>query len=220
MVANRKFSSSLEQFHPVLHWRLMEFIEDYSLGDKPALVWQWRPVDRVEVDVTAPAVHDLMSRGAVSSRVQAWWYGFRSSYGIANVFPGLSSTDPRNAAGWAAEVHTDGHLIAGLWSFPELAVDGAPAPCLSDFHMEAFRDFAELSGAAATVIGSTGASCMTASLLAATSLRIVRSGNHWGHQPRPATRDTMQWRVRTGSNDQLRAIGDAMAADYKRAFAF
>jgi hypothetical protein len=220
MLANRKFSSSLEQFHPDLHWRLMEFIEDYSLGDKPALIWQWRPVDRVEIDVAAPAVHDLMSRGAVSSRVQAWWYGFRASYGIANVFPGLSSTDPRNAPGWAGEVHTDGHLIAGLWSFPEMAVDGAPVPCLSDFHMEAFRDFAELSGAAATVVAYTGASCMTATLVAATSLRIVRSGNHWGHQPRPSTRDTMQWRVRTGSNDQLRAIGDAMAADYKRAFAF
>jgi hypothetical protein len=220
MVANRKFSSSLEQVHPDLHWRLMEFIEDYSLGDKPALIWQWRPVDRVEIDVAAPAVHDLMSRGAVSSRVQAWWYGFRASSGIVNVFPGLSSTDPRNAAGWAAEVHTDGHLIAGLWSFPEMAVDGAPVACLSDFHMEAFRDFAELSGAAATVVAYTGASCMTATLVAATSIRIVRSGNHWEHQPRPPTRDTMQWRVRTGSNDQLRAIGDAMAADYKRAFAF
>jgi hypothetical protein len=220
MVANRKFSSSLERSHPNLHWRLMEFIEDYSLGDKPALIWQWRPVDPVEIDVEAPAVHDLMSRGVVSSRMHAWWYGFRSTYGIANVFPGLSSTDPRNAAGWAAEVHTDGHLIAGLWSFPEMPVDGTPAPCLSDFHMEAFRDFAELSGAAASVIDSTGASCMTATLLGATSLRIVRNGNHWGHQPRQATRDTMQWRVRTGSTAQLRAIGDAMVADYKRAFAF
>ncbi len=220
MVANRKFSSSLEQSHPALHWRLMEFIQDYSLGDKPALIWQWRPVDPAEIDVAEPAVHDLMSRGAVSSRAQAWWYGFRSSYGIANVFPGLSSTDPRNAAGWAAEIHTDGHLIAGLWSFPEMAVDGTSGPCLSDFHMQAFRDFAELSRAAATVIDSTGSSCMTATLLAATSLRVVRSGNHWGHQPRPASRDTMQWRVRAGSNDQLHAIGEAMAADYKRAFAF
>lgn len=219
MVTNRKFSSSLEQFHPDLHWRLKEFIEDYSLGNKPALVWQWRPIDQIEVDVTAPAVHDLIIRGAISSRVQAWWYGFRSSYGITNVFPGLSSTDPSNAPGWAVEVHTDGHLIAGLWSFPEMTVDGTPAPCLSDFHMEAFRDFAELSGAAATVINSTRASFMTATLLAATSLRIVRSGNHWGHQLRRATRDTMQWRVRTGSNDHLRAIGDSMAADYKRAFA-
>lgn len=198
----------------------MEFVEDYSLEDKPALVWQWRPIDQVDVDVTAPAVLDLMTSGAVSSRVQAWWYGFRSSYGIANVFPGLSSTDPRNAPGWAVEVHTDGHLIAGLWSFPEMQVDGAPVPCLSDFHMDAFRDFAELAGAAATVIGSTGASFMTATLLAATSLRIVRRGSHWGQQPRPTTRDTIQWRVRTGSNDQLRAIGDSMAADYKRAFAF
>jgi len=70
MLANRKFSSALEQSHPDLHWRLMEFIEDYSLGDKPALVWQWRPVNPVEIEVAAPAVHDLMSRGAVSSRAQ------------------------------------------------------------------------------------------------------------------------------------------------------
>jgi hypothetical protein len=220
MVANPRFSSSLEQSHPDFHWRLMEFIEDYSLGDKPALIWQWRPVDPVEVDVAAPAVHDLMSRGAVSSRMRAWWYGFRSSYGVANVFPGLSSTDPKNAAGWSAEIHTDGHLIAGLWSFPEIAVNGTPAACLADFHIDAFRDFAELSGAAATVINFTGSSCMTATLLAATRLQPAVSGNHWRHEPRPATRNTMQWRVRTGSNDQLRAIGDAMAADYKRAFAF
>lgn len=220
MVANRKFSSSLEQSHPALHWRLMEFVEDYSLVDKPALIWQWRPCDPVEVDVAAPGVHDLMRRGAVSSRAQAWWYGFRSSYGVANVFPGVSSTDPRNSTGWAAEIHTDGHLIAGLWSFPEMPVNGTPAACILDFHMEAFRDFGELSGTAATVINSNGASFMTATLLAATRLQPIRSGNHWGDQPRPATRDTMQWRVRTGSNDQLRAISDAMAADYKRAFAF
>lgn len=220
MVANHKLSTFLEQTHPELHQRLTAFAEDYSLGDKPALVWQWRPCDPVDVDVSASAVHDLLCKGAVSSRAQAWWCGFRSSYGVAPVFSGLTSTDPRNAAGWAAEIHTDGHLIAGLWSFPEVTVNGTPAACLSDFHMDAFRDFAELAAAAAAVSNSAGPSHTTATLLAATSLQPVRSGNNWGHQPRPATRDTMQWRVRTGSRDQLRAIGDAMAADYKRAFAF
>ena len=220
MVANRKFSSSLEQSHPDLHWRLVEFVEDYSLCDKPALIWQWRPSEPVEVDMAAPGVHDLMSRGAVSSRAQAWWHGFRSNYGVVTVFAGISSTEPRTAAGWAAELHTDGHLIAGLWSFPEVPVNGTPAACLSDFHMDAFRDFAQLSETAAAVINSTGPSCMMATLLAATSLQFVRSSNHWGHQARPAMRETMQWRVRTGPSSQLLAIGDAMAADYKRAFAF
>ena len=220
MVANHKPSPSLEQSHPELHSRLKDFAEDYTLGDKPALIWQWRPCDPVEVDVSVPGVHDLISRGAVSSRMQAWWYGFQSNYGVVPVFSGLSSTDPINAAGWAAEIHTDGHLIAGLWNFPEAPVNGTPAACLSDFHMDAFRDFAELAESAAAAIGSAGPSGMTATLLAATSLQPVRSGNHWGHQPRAATRHTLQWRVRTGSNDQLRAIGDAMAADYKRAFAF
>jgi len=220
MVANHKLSPSLELSHPELHRRLTDFAEDYSLGYKPALIWQWRPCDSVEVDVSASAVHDLMCQGAVSSRAQAWWYGFRSNYGVAPVFSGLSSTNPRNAAGWAAEIHTDGHLIAGLWNFPEVPVNGTPAACLSDFHLDSFRDFAELSETAAAVINSTGPSCMTATLLAATSLQFVRSSNHWERQARPATRETMQWRVRTGPNSQLRAIGDAMAADYKRAFAF
>jgi hypothetical protein len=220
MVANHKLSPSLELSHPELHRRLTDFVEDYSLGAKPAVIWQWRPCDPVEVDVSVPGVHDLISRGAVSSRTQAWWYGFRSNYGVAPVFSGLSSTDPRNDAGWAAEIHTDGHLIAGLWSFSEVAVNGTPAACVSDFHLDSFRDFAELSETAAAVSNSTGPSRITATLLAATSLQFVRSSNHWGHQARPATRDAMQWRVRMGPNSQLRAIGDAMAADYKRAFAF
>lgn len=220
MVANHTLSPSLELSHPELHRRLIDFVEDYSLGDKPALVWQWRPCDPVEVDVAASAVHDLMRRGAVSSRAQAWWSGFRSNYGVVPVFSGLSSTDPRNAADWAAEIHTDGHLIAGLWSFPEVSVNGTSAACLSDFHIDSFRDFAELSETAAAVINFTGPSCMTATLLAAKGLQFVRSSTNWGHQARPATRAMMQWRVRTSPNSQLRAIGDAMAADYKRAFAF
>ena len=101
-----------------------------------------------------------------------------------------------------------------------MSVNGTPAACVSDIHLDSFRDFAELSETAAAVINSTGSSCMTATLLAATSLQFVRSSNHWGHQTRPATRETMQWRVRTGPNSQLRAVGDAMATDYKRAFAF
>ncbi len=104
MVANHKPSPSLEQSHPELHSHLKDFVEDYSLGDKPALIWQWRPCDPVEVDVSAPGVQDLIRRGAVSSRTQAWWYGFRSNYGVVPVFSGLSSTDPRNAAGWALEM--------------------------------------------------------------------------------------------------------------------
>lgn len=219
MVPNSKFATSLEQCHPDLHWRLVEFVEDYSLADKPALIWQWRPSDPVEVDMAAPEVRELMSRGAVSRRTQeAWWYGFRSNYGVASVFPGLGTTDPRSAAGCAAEIHTDGHLIAGLWSFPEVQANGTPKACLSDFHTDAFRDFAELSESTARVIGFTGMSSMTASLLAATNLQFVRNGNHWGQHTRQPTRSTMQWRVRTGTNSQLRDIGDAMAADYKRAF--
>lgn len=220
MVPNHKLSASLALSHPELHRRLTDFIDDYSLGDKPALIWQWRPCDPVEVDVSVAGVHDLIRRGAVSSRIQAWWHGFRSNYGVAPVFSGLSSTDPKSAAGWAAEIHTDGHLIAGLWSFPEMSVNGTPAKCISDFHFDSFRDFAEFSETAAAVINSTGPSCMTATLLAATSLKFVHSSNYWGQQARPATRETMQWRVRTGPNSQLRAMGDAMAADYKRAFAF
>ena len=219
MVANHKPSSSLERSHPELHSRLKDFIDDYALGDKPALIWQWRPCDCVEVDVSVSGVRDLISRGAVSSQMNAWWNGFRSNYGVVPVFSGLSSTDPRNAAGWAVEIHTDGHLIAGLWNFPEMSVDGNRAVFVSDFHIDSFRDFAELSESAAAVINSAGPSCMTATLLSAKSLQVMRSGNRWGHEVRSATRETMQWRIRTGSNSQLRGIGDAMAADYKRAFA-
>jgi hypothetical protein len=220
MVASHKLSPTLELSHPELHRHLIDFVEDYSLAEKPVLVWQWRPCDPVDVDVSASTLHDLLCQGAVSSRIHAWWYGFRSNYGVVPVFAGVSSADPRSAAGWAAEVHTDGHLIAGLWTFPEVSVNGTQTPCLSDFHLDAFQDFAELSGSTAKVINYAGQSCMTATLLRATSLQSVRSGNHWGQQPRTATRSTMQWRVRTGSNDQLRAIGDAMAADYTRAFRF
>ena len=220
MVANHKLSPSLELSHPELHLRLKDFVEDYALADKPALILQWRPGDPIEVDVSLPGVHDLMKRGAVSSRMQAGWHGFRSSYGVAPVFSGIRSTDPRNATGWAAEIHTDGHLIAGLWTFPEQSFNGASAAFLSDFHLDAFRDFAELSEAVAAVINSNGSSFMTATLLGANRLQFVRGSNHWGHQARLATRDTMQWRVRSGANSQLRAIGDTMASDYKRAFAF
>lgn len=220
MVANHILSPSLEQLHPEMNWRLKEFVEDYAIGRMPALIWQWRPCTPVEVDVSTSGVRDLFSRGAESSKMQAWWYGFRSNYGVAPVFSGLSTTDPSTAAGWAAEIHTDGHLIAGLWNFPEVRVNGTPTPCLSDFHLEGFRDFAQLSEAAAKTINSAGSCCITATLLAADTLQFVRGGNHWNQHTRVAKRNTMQWRVRKGPSSKVRAIGEAMAADYKRAFAF
>lgn len=166
------------------------------------------------VEQSHPELHSLLKDFAEITRLAM------SNYGVATIFSGLSSTDRRNPAGWAAEIHTDGRLIAGPWNIPKVPVNGTPAACLSDLHMDAFRDFAERAESVAAVIGCAGPSCMTAILLATNSLQPVRRGNHWAHQPRPATWHTLQWRVRTGVTDQLRAIGDAMAADYKRAFAF
>ena len=44
-----------------------------------------------------------------------------------------------------AELHSDGHLITGLWSFPLSPAQG-DTPAVCEVHYEAFRDFGALGG--------------------------------------------------------------------------
>lgn len=119
------------------------FIDDYELSSKPALIWQCWPTCELVVDTSNKKVREAIRNGGGSASNDGWWHGFKMGWESALVFDGLASTSDRAGAGWATELHVDGHLAAGVWTFPELgATSATPGPGVAEFFVGAFRDFA------------------------------------------------------------------------------
>jgi hypothetical protein len=217
MIANESFKLALGD-EPVFLRKLTDFLCDYGIDEQPAFVWQCQPGQPIEVDLASPALVEAMRLGARSSSSSGWWYGFRSESGCVPVFGGLSATNPPDADGWSVEVHSDGHVIAGLWDFPDDQSGQTQQKCIAEFHADAFRDFGQYSAHLAEVIAPQGQFRMTASLLRAPTLRAVNRRSH--RPPRQCRREVLQWRVRAGGLSDLITIGSAMTDDYTRAFWF
>ena len=219
MAMIRTLELALEQDHPAFLGRLLDFLQDYGIEDLPALVWQCRPREAVEIEVLSPLFLDVMQGGAVSSTRGDGWCGFRFQNKPVPVFAGFSSTDPAHAPGWASELHTDGHLIAGLWDFPCTWQAQPHSNCITDFHAESFLDFAQLAERVGRLVAPLGKFEMTATLVHAGNLRFKLSDDaHQAHAPRQVLREVLQWRVRSGQAGELRTIGARMAADFRRAY--
>lgn len=205
--------------HPVFLRKLMAFAEDYGLAEKPALVWQCSPLEALEVDVHGKRVLEAMEQGAGAGNEQGWWYGFRSMWKRTFVFDGVASDTHESESGWAAECHTDGHVIAGLWNFPMAATNDGHTPIVMPFHGGAFSDFATFAKSLMNAADYTGGCQLTCSMLHASSLPYSENPR-W--QPVPLTylrRSVLQWRVRACANpDEMVSIASLMRADFFRAY--
>lgn len=193
------------------------FLDDHDLRDKPVLVWQAWPVNELLFDVSSEKLQEAMRGGGGAASDDGWWYGFKMSWRPALMFDGLTSSADREGAGWATEVHVDGHISAGLWSFPEVAQGGTtPVLGVVDFYVDAFRDFAYLAGKVMEAAGASGAVHLTATMYHADRLALLAGR---GHIAAPAPkRKTLRWPIAIVDAADLLEASSSMAAQFMRIY--
>lgn len=218
MAATDLLAGVLDEW-PSFQHKLRNFCSDYALDAKPALVLQCRPGKPLELDVKSKVLVDALEAGTgnLADR-EGWWYGFHAGRRPVPVFDGLAAYSPEDEQGWMTEVHSDGHVIGGLWVFPETGgQEPASFPLISDFHTKVFSDFAALIKsvwAAAEVEYPVHVTC---SLLNAQKLRF--GNNRFHFHSRELRRDILQWRVReVGDPHALADTLSLMGGELLRAF--
>lgn len=200
---------------PDFRHKLRNFCCDYALHAKPALILQSRPSQPLELDVKSKALVDAIE-AATGNQVDrdGWWYGFHAGRRPVPVFDGLAAYSQEDEQGWMTESHSDGHVIGGLWVFPESrAREVETILQISDFHTRVFSDFAALTANiwAAGEVEYPGH--VTCSLLNAQKLRFGRE--RFPFYSRELRRNVLQWRVREVAGpqalaDALRLMGDEL----------
>lgn len=193
------------------------FLEDYDLKAKPALIWQAWTADKLEVDISDEKLREAMRGGGGPASDDAWWHGFKVSGWPTLIFEGLASTKDRDGAGWATEVHVDGHITAGVWTFPGSGQGSAtPGHGVAEFYVDAFRDFTYLASKVFDTAGASGAVHLTATMHQADKLALLADP---GHVVAPAPkRKVLRWPIATVDAAELLGAGSAMAAQFMRVY--
>jgi hypothetical protein len=129
------------------------------------------------------------------------------------VFDGIASHTPDNYREWVTEFHTDGHIIAGIWGFPE----SGEVKFVTDNYIDAFLDFGNLVSNLFNAAEINGGCFITCSMINAAELTFSLSG-----RPNPVSRvrrQHLQWRVRNcQESSQIGEISSLMAADFMRVY--
>lgn len=168
------------------------------------------------VEVQSLAVAKAMRREGLNPQV-AWWRQFASCGGVKAVFDGLAINATGSSGGWATELHTDGHLIAGVWEFPGT---GKGDVAVAEFYDHVFADFAELAFSVYPVATVSGRLAATCTLLQATKLPLVASRGQYEVAPAPK-RDNLEWPMaQVASVDELEATLAEMRTRFCRAYGF
>ena len=214
MIVIPSIELSLKNRPEFLH-KLSVFAHTYGCADRPALIWQCRALETVEFDVGQKPLIEALAGGSGTESEAGWWSAFRSGHPPVFTFDGLGATAVDYGSGWMSEVHSDGHVIAGLWDFPE----EKGQKFLFDWHADAFTDFALLARALYNAAGYANSSEFTCTLLAAEQLAFVRSDDRSRRAPRKISRPFLQWRIRKcNSEADLETTAIVMARELPRAF--
>jgi hypothetical protein len=204
---------------PVLRRKLQNFCVDHSLEERPALVWQCIPLDSCEVLLSSKDLSAALEEGAGDKKDQSgWWYGFRAGQRPVPVFDGLAAHNGNSDLGWTTEIHSDGGVIAGLWTFPSVpSQEGTSHLVVSDFHESAFADFASLATRLFATAPIAYPALVTCTMLNAPMVRFHR--NRFRHPVVGPRRNTLQWRVRKAdSGEHVDAVLKLMSAELVRAY--
>jgi len=204
----------LEKF---FHQKRANFMQDYDLLERPALIWQAWPSAELEVDVSNEQLLKAMQEGGHPESDYGWWYGFRPNGRPALVFDGLASTSRHSDDGWVTEIHVDGHICAGVWSFPKAADSaGSTELGIMDFYEGAHRDFTYLVSKAYEVVGVSGPIHLTATMHRANRIALL-SSSRYGTAP-VAKRETLRWPILTVNAAEILEAEKAMAAQFLRLY--
>lgn len=196
----------------------VNFVADYELGARPALIWQCMPVETLMLDVTNEPLREALREGAAAISDVGWWCAFKSGRRPALVFEGLASSTASDAAGWATEVHADGHFLAGVWTFPEVSSSAqTPIPAVADFYADAFRDFGFVARKVYEAAVYNAGALVTCTMLRSNKLPLA--GSRDGILAAAVNRSELRWPVLTveGPEYILTACA-AMAAQFMRSY--
>ena len=204
--------------YPRLRGKLLNFCADYGLLEKPAVIWQCHPTTALEVNVSDKAVREAIEAGAPETESNGWWHGFRSGRRSSPIFDGVAACSAADEQGWMSEFHTDVHVIGGLWRFPDSQVrDGSSSLLLSNFHRNAFHDFASLANRLSSLFDQSNPCLVTCTLINSDQIRFSRERHPYASTK--VTRRFLQWRVRAAKDASERtAAYDLMAVELVRAF--
>lgn len=214
MLERLGLNEALERF---FERKRANLVEDHELQKKPALMWQCWPSDPLALDISNDKLCEAMRAGGGPAAEEGWWHGFEMSWRPALAFGGLTSATGHGSAGWATELHVDGYLAAGIWTFPEMGAQSPrPSPGVADFYANAFRDFAYLAGKVYEAAQYEAVVNVTCTMHQASSLPLL-GGCDRVLAPAPK-RTTLRWPIATAEVAGLADVGLAMAAQFMRAY--
>lgn len=209
------------QGRPEFRLRLAEFLHFYGIVEAPALIVQARPAPDAlgALNVDDAELQKRFTNG-VPSR-DGWWQGFRSMTAIQRTFHGLASLPAREEPAWAAEVHKDGHFIAGIWRFWDFEGGGTTTPSLADFFAGIFPNFVELVQSTLPAGRANGTYEATFTLVNASLIHYAKKSwaGNYVRRP-PLSIPHLQWPIASaevGTPDWV-AIGRAMATEFTAAY--
>jgi hypothetical protein len=193
------------------------FVADYGLEEKPALIWQCMSVAALQIDVTSAPLRQAFEEGGQAMSDERWWCGFRAGRRAAAVFDGIAAHSHGRTEQWMTELHTDGHLVAGVWSFPE-SRPPQPLVCgVGDFYAAAFRDFGALAARVYAAMPAVKNLFITCTMQHADRLSLIADDGRVLASP-PA-RQTLQWpHLPVASEQSLPVTCEAMVARFLRAY--
>lgn len=195
------------------------FLADYKISKKPAWIWQFMPNQVLNIDPEDRSLQQVIRNGTVDDYPDNWWNGFQARQSATLVFDGVSSAHADTAPGYATEVHTDGHVIIGLWNFPDDIVyqDGTKGLGVADFYADAPKDAVLVASNIYASLGCEAEIFFTSTLCQANLLPLV---NNRGYILSAASgRQTLRWPVtKVGAPAELDLVGEDAARQFLRIY--
>lgn len=205
-------AATLEVLERTFERKRANFLADYELRDSPSLIWQMGPESKCSVDLSNADVAQTIREGSATSVSDGWWHGFGGRQHPALVFDGLASHRKDHLTGYVTELHSDGHFLAGIWTFPEHA-DRAPG--VASFYAAAFADALDVGVTVLRKAGVEGALLATCTMSGADRLPLI---NQRGVLAGPSTRSVLRWPIHTVGTTSKEAVQRDMASQFMRIY--
>lgn len=183
---------------PEFALRLQEVLLTWGLSEKAGLYVQVRPTAAgASLDVDAQAVRQVLQKGAEGE--ERWWDSLSAPQALSSVH-GITALMNSASPDWLVELHRDGHMLAGVWVFPDVRTRDADVRVIVDWYASFFTQFLELAANVAKAANLSGDFVATATLVNAKELRYARSSPHAGAIAGEACAQTnVQWLTYTAA---------------------
>jgi len=161
---------------PEFALRLHEVLLTWGLSEKPGLYVQMRPAQQIALlDVNAQAVRQVLREGAEGP--EHWWDSLSAPQVLSSVH-GITALMNSVKPDWLMELHRDGHMLAGVWSFPDVRMREGDAMAIADWYASFFTQFFQVAANVAKAANLSGDFMATATLVNAKGLRYANSSSH------------------------------------------